>query len=177
MSSLYPTLEPVADGSYQVVDLSANCVDLSANRVDVSANRVVVNLIVSPAVSTRLPLNPTLTDIFNAITTNPVFTEQIEEFVKTLQVNHGKMSASNVPNLVLLMMDLVEHTGEFNLSTASLPVVLKMVYEFVVNKYNLVPLNERPAWEEMFLSALNLLLRVPFKKNCNSIGRLFSCCK
>jgi hypothetical protein len=145
---------------------------------------VTTPVVTTPVVTTpvvKVPVvktnsNPTLTDIFNMITTNPFFTEQIVQFINSLN-NQDKMTSTTIPKLVLLLIDLVDNTGNFNLSTASLPVLLKMIYEFIVIKYNLIESTDRLVYEEMFVCSVNLLVRIPFKKNSTSLLNRFNCCK
>jgi len=193
MATLYPILESVMEpipidvssnqlvdvSSTQFVDVSSNqLVDVSSNQlVDVSSTQVVIRLNLPPPPPVKLNLNPTLTDIFNVITTNSGFTTDIEAFIATLQVTGGKLTTANIPILLLLLTDLIDNTGNFNLSVASLPVLIKMIYEYLVNRYDLIPLTDRAACEEMFLCSMNLLLRVPVKKIKNRLVKLFSCCK
>ena len=179
MASLYPILELVMDPTS--IDTSSNQVDTSSNQVDTSSNQVNVYFNFPPPPPPPPPIklnsNPTLTDIFNVITTNPGFTRDIKGFIATLQVTDGKLTTANIPILLLLLTDLIDNTGNFNLSTTSLPVLIKMIYEYLVNSYDLIPLIDRAACDEMFLCSMNLLLRVPVKKIKNRLLKLFSCCK
>lgn len=136
------------------------------------------NNIPTPTNPTQLTVNHviTLTDIFNNITTNPAFNTEIENFLLPI-VNNRKMTTADIPQLVLFTMDVVDNMGSFNLSTATLPVLIKMIYEYLVNKYNLFTLEERPVFESMFLASVNLAMRVPFKKIEKSFFNLFRCCK
>ena len=115
------------------------------------------NNIPTPTNPTQLTVNRviTLTDIFNNITTNPAFNTEIENFLLPI-VNNSKMTTADIPQLVLFTMDVVDNMGSFNLSTATLPVLIKMIYEYLVNKYNLFTLEERPVFESMFLASVNL---------------------
>jgi hypothetical protein len=170
-----------ASSTHNLVDTSSthNLVDTSSthNLVDTNSTQLVIRLNLPPPPPVKLNSNPTLTDIFNVIITNPVFTREIEVFIKSLQVTGGKLTTANIPILLLLLTDLIDNTGNFNLSTASLPVLIKMIYEYLVNRYDLIPLTDRAVCEEMFLCSMNLLLRVPVKKIKNRLVKLFSCCK
>jgi hypothetical protein len=172
MNQLYNT------SSYHFDNTSMNHFDnTSSNHFDnTSSNQFVIKLNIPPPPPLKLKSNPTLTDIFNVITTNPVFSTEIETFITSLQLTGGKLTTANIPILLLLLTDLIDNTGNFNLSTASLPVLIKMLYEYLVNRYDLIPLTERVVCEEMFLCSMNLLLRVPLKKIKNRLVKLFSCC-
>ncbi len=157
--------------------------DSPANNIspsDSPANNIsqLSNNIPTPTNPIQLTVNHaiTLTDIFNNITTNPAFNTEIENFLLPI-VNNRKMTTADIPQLVLFTMDLIGNMGSFNLSTATLPVLIKMIYEYLVNKYNLFTIEERPAFESMFLASVNLAMRVPFKKIKKSFFNLFKCCK
>jgi hypothetical protein len=74
------------------------------------------------------------------------------------------------------MMDIIDNIGSFKLTSATLPVLIKMIYDYLVNKYNLFAVEQRPQFETMFLASLNLAMRVPFKKIKKSFLRLFKWC-
>ena len=110
----------------------------------------------------------TITDIFNSITINPIFAEEIELFILPI-LSTRQLTTSDIPQLVLVALDIVDNCGSFNLSTATLPVLIKMIYEFLVNKYNLFAVEQRPEFEAMFLTSVSLAMRVPFIKKTKSL--------
>ena len=147
----------------QIVDISLLTQPIS---VEVS--------VISPLVTATHVI--TITDIFNTITTNQIFTSKIETFILPLTTNRT-ITTSDIPALVLFTMDLIDNIGSFNLSTITLPLLLKMIYEYLVNKYNLFNISDRVVFEEIFLTSVNLAMRLPIKKVENSFVKLFKCCK
>ena len=119
--------------------------------------------------------NITIKYIYNTIITNPIFIVKIETFVKTLQ--NRELTPFDIPNLVLLIMDMIDdNTSSRYLSITTLPVLLKLIYEYIVDKYNLLPIEDKPIFESMFLASVNLAMRIPFEKKESRCLKIFKCC-
>jgi len=156
-------------------NVTTNVVNTNVVNTNVVNTNMVTTSKPTPPIKVVVHNNPTITDIFNTVVNNSTFTSEIENFIKTVQTN-GKLTTLDIPNLVLLVMDCIDGTASFKLSNATLPVLLKMIYEYIIVKYNLLPVEDRPAYEIMFLTSVNLIMRQPFQKIKKSFLSLFKCC-
>lgn len=140
--------------------------------VDVSAIVVVV-----PAQST---LDKDVEALFKVITTDSGFLTRVKESVDKI-MHDGKVDQYDIPEIVFVISDAVNSLPTFQVTKEVVPVLIKMLYNFIVDKYNLVPEDKKADFERMVDSSLRLLMMQPkIKEGLNRCFAFFSslsCCK
>ena len=138
------------------------------------SNKVTKDLVVR--IPSDLPtMNPILGQLVDQLTKNDVFLASLEVSVKNILANGNNFSLANVPELV--------HVIASTLSCVSVPKeslsdFVRLVFEFVCNKYNLVSKDKFAEFEEMLVSSVKLVLLTPtFEAMATScLPKLFSLC-
>lgn len=140
--------------------------------VDVSAI-----VVVAPAQST---LDKDVEALFKVITTDSGFLTRVKESVDKI-MHDGKVDQYDIPEIVFVISDAVNSLPTFQVTKEVVPVLIKMLYNFIVNKYNLVPEDKKADFERMVDSSLRLLMMQPnIKEGLNRCFAFFSslsCCK
>jgi len=164
---------PVVVEAPVVVDVSATPIDVSATPVDVSATPV-------PVVST---LDKDVEALFKVITTDSGFLARVKESVDRI-MHDGKVDQYDIPEIVFVISDTVNSLPTFQVTKEVVPVLIKMLYNFIVDTYKLVPEDKKVDFERMVDSSLRLLMMQPkIKEGLNRCFGFFgffssiSCCK
>jgi len=120
-------------------------------------------------------MNPILGQLVDQLTKNDVFLASVEVSVNNILSNGNSFTLANVPELV--------HVIAYNLSCVNVPKeslvdFVKLVFEFVCNKYNLVSKHKVVEFEDMLVSSVKLVLLTPNLEVVVSscLPRLFSLC-
>ena len=159
--------------------------DSSANVVvvipDVVADVVVAVPDVAPAVPAVAPVVSTLDKnieaLFKAITTDSGFLARVKISVDKI-MHDGKVDQYDIPEIVFVISDTVNSLPSFQVTSDVLPVLIKMLYNFIVDTYNLVPADKKADFERMVDSSLRLLMMQPkVKEGLNRCFSFLSCCK
>ena len=127
---------------------------------------------------TASPSKPkTIDAVFDAVTTDEKFLAAVKVSVDKI-LKDGKVDQSDVPELVFIISEAVNSLSSFHVTIDLVPVVIKMVYTFIVNKYNLVPEEKKPEFERIVDSSLRLLMLQPkVRKDLNACFAFLSCSK
>jgi hypothetical protein len=115
-------------------------------------------------------------NVFRALTTDEAFLKRVDTSVTAI-MKDGKIDQYDIPDLVFLITDVItSNTSNFNLTTDSLEALLVLLYNFIVNKYNLIPTDgNREGFKRLFESSIRLAMLQPVVdkavKNCFSFCR------
>ena len=120
-------------------------------------------------------MNIILGQLVDKLTKNDKFLSSVEAFVKNILANGNNFSLANVPELV--------HVISSSLTCVSVPKedlsdFVKLVFEFICNKYNLVSKDKVAEFEDMIVSSVKLVLLTPdlAKVASSCLPKLFSLC-
>jgi len=171
-----PAPAPVVDVSASVVGPAPVIVDVSASVVDVSAS------VVGPALVPST-LDKDVEALFKVITTDSGFLKRVKESVDRI-MHDGKVDQYDIPELVFVISATVNSLPTFQVTNEVVPVLIKMLYNFIVDTYKLVPEDKKAEFERMVDSSLRLLMLQPkVKEGLNRCFGFFaylsslSCCK
>ena len=117
--------------------------------------------------------NPLLGKIVTDLTNDPKFLSNVDESVKKILAD-GKLSLSDVPEIVLLIMNAYHTVGTIKVTKEDLGDFVKLVFEFVVKKYDLLPADKMSEYESVLISSVKLLLLTPQVKE--NFLKMFKCC-
>jgi len=163
------------------MDPSANVIvsDVSDVVVEVAPAPVVAEVVaeVAHVVST---LDKDVDALFKAITTDSGFLARVKISVDKI-MHDGKVDQYDIPEIVFVISDTVNSLPSFQLTNEMVPVLIKMLYNFIIDRYNLVPEDKKADFERMVDSSLRLLMLQPKVKEglnrCFAYLSSLSCCK
>jgi hypothetical protein len=104
--------------------------------------------------------NPILNKLVADLTNDPKFLANVDESVKKVLAD-GKLTPSDVPEIVYLIVNAYNTVGKVRVTNDDLGVFVKLVFEFVVDKYKLLPKDKMVEYESMLFSSVKLLLLTP----------------
>ena len=135
---------------------------------------VVVEAAPAPA-PTVVPLDKDVEALFKAITTDSSFLARVKISVDKI-MHDGKVDQYDIPEIVFVISETVNSLPSFQLTSEVVPVLIKMLYNFIVDKYNLVPEDKKADFERMVDSSLRLLMLQPkIKEGLNRCFAFLSC--
>lgn len=163
------------------MDSSANVVASAEIAVDVAPVEVTIVPVVAPAPAPAAPvvsaLDKDVEALFKAITTDSGFLARVKISVDKI-MHDGKVDQYDIPEIVFVISDTVNSLPSFQLTSDVLPVLIKMLYNFIVDTYNLVPADKKADFERLVDSSLRLLMMQPkVKEGINRCFSFLSCCK
>jgi hypothetical protein len=155
----------------EVAEVMPVIVDVSATVVSVVAPAPV------PVVST---LDKDVEALFKVITTDSGFLARVKISVDKI-MHDGKVDQYDIPEIVFVISETVNSLPSFQVTSEIVPVLIKMLYNFIVDTYKLVPEDKKADFERMVDSSLRLLMLQPKVKEglnrCIGFFSSLSCCK
>ena len=109
-------------------------------------------------------------NILDNITNDPIFVKQLQDSIKTIMAD-GVINQKDIPTLILMLTNIYLNVSKFSLTKEKTGELLKLIYSHSVEKYNLIPLNERLQMESLVDMCINLVLvQINFSipKSCSS---------
>jgi len=158
----------------EVAEVMPVIVDVSAVPIDVSAPAS------APAVPVVSTLDKDVEALFKVITTDSGFLARVKISVDKI-MHDGKVDQYDIPEIVFVISDTVNSLPTFQVTKEVVPVLIKMLYNFIVDTYKLVPEDKKADFERMVDSSLRLLMLQPKVKEglnrCIGFFSSLSCCK
>jgi hypothetical protein len=116
-----------------------------------------------------------LMNVFRTLTTDEAFLKRVETSVTEI-MKDGKIDQYDIPELILLISDVITQLPNANMTPDSLEALITLLYNFIVNKYNLIPTDgNTEGFKRLFESSMRLALLQPTvdkaMKNCFSFCR------
>ena len=156
----------------EVAEVMPVIVDVSAVPINVSAP--------APAVPVVSTLDKDVEALFKVITTDSGFLARVKISVDKI-MHDGKVDQYDIPEIVFVISDTVNSLPTFQVTKEVVPVLIKMLYNFIVDTYKLVPEDKKADFERMVDSSLRLLMLQPKVKEglnrCIGFFSSLSCCK
>jgi len=111
-----------------------------------------------------------LMNVFRTLTTDEAFLKRVETSVTEI-MKDGKIDQYDIPELILLISDVITQLPNANMTPDSLEALITLLYNFIVNKYNLIPTDgNTEGFKRLFESSMRLALLQPTvekaMKNC-----------
>ena len=129
------------------------------------------------AVAPASQLDKDVEALFKTITTDSGFLTRVKESVDRI-MKDGKVDQYDIPEIVFVISDTVNTLPSFQVTSEMLPVLIKMLYHFIVDTYNLVPEDKKADFERLVDSSLRLLMMQPkVKEGLNRCFAFLSCKK
>ena len=107
---------------------------------------------------------------------DPNFIKNLETSVKNI-LQDGKIDQFDIPEFIFIITDAYNSMHKIRLNYDDLPVLIKLIYNYMVDKLDLIPVEQRTDFERLVDSALKLVMIQPAVargvKLC--FGKLFKC--
>ena len=157
------------------VQVSPTVVTLDVVQETVAVAAVAAVAVPVPVVAVADPKQ--ITAAVDALTADEKFLAKVKASVDKI-LKDGKVDQSDIPELVFIISETVSTLGSHDLTVDMVPLVIKMVYKFIVDKYNLVPEEKKADFERIVDSSLRLLMFQPnVRKGLNSCFAFLTCSK
>lgn len=116
--------------------------------------------------------------VFRSLTTDDAFLARVETTVTAI-MKDGKIDQYDIPDLVLLICDVITSLPtNSNMTPDSLEALIILLYNFIVNKYNLIPSDgNSEGFKRLFESSIRLALLQPAAKQAVKKCFTFCCAK
>lgn len=116
-------------------------------------------------------LDKNLAAVFKVITTDNTFLTRVKAAVDNI-MRDGKVDQTDIPEIVFVISETVNSLDSFHLTSDLVPVLIKMLYNFIIDTYKLVPEGKKAEFERIVDSSLRLLMLQPKVKKV--LGRCFA---
>ena len=123
--------------------------------------------------NTNIKLSDTILEVFSnnyvnemvkLILDDPIFITKVENSIKSI-VKDNKVDQSDIPEFVFLIMEAYNSLPKAKLTKEEIPEFISCVYNYLVDKYNLIPEEERSKYESLIVSSIKLVLMNPQLEN------------
>lgn len=101
-----------------------------------------------------------LSGMVKLIVDDPVFIAKVESSVKNI-LKDGKVDETDIPEFIFLIIEAYNTLPKARLTKEEIPEFVSCVYNYLVEKYNLIPKDERGKYESLVASSVKLLLMTP----------------
>ena len=100
------------------------------------------------------------------IVDDSAFIDKVEKSIKNI-LDDGKVDELDIPEFIFLIMETYNSLPEAILEKEEISEFISCIFNYLVEKYNLIPLEEeqRFKYEKMLVSSIKLVLMVPKFKN------------
>ena len=116
-------------------------------------------------------LDKNLAAVFKVITTDNTFLTRVKAAVDNI-MRDGKVDQTDIPEIVFVISETVNSLDSFHVTSDLVPVLIKMLYNFIIDTYKLVPEDKKAEFERVVDSSLRLLMLQPKVKQ--ALGRCFA---
>ena len=99
-------------------------------------------------------------DMVKLILDNPIFIDKIETSVKSI-IKDNKVEQTDIPEFVFLIMEAYNSLPKAKLTKEEIPEFISCVYNYLVDKYNLISNEEKNKYETLVASSIKLVLMTP----------------
>ena len=114
-------------------------------------------------------------NVFRNLTTDEAFLKRVDTSVTEI-MKDGKIDQYDIPELVLLITDVIAQLPDSNLTMDSIEALIVLLYNFITNKYNLIPTDgNQEGFKRLFESSIRLVLLQPRVEK--AMKKCFSFCR
>jgi hypothetical protein len=163
------TVNMVSGENVQVV---AQVKEIAESKIEEGAKKVaeVVAPVATQIVSELKDEN--LSKFIKLLTDDANFVNRIEQSIKNI-LQDGKVDHDDVPELVFIIMDAYNTVAKSQVSMNEIPEFVNCVFNYIADKFNLMPKEERQRMSRLITSSVKLALMAPPINN--AVKTSFSC--
>ncbi len=120
---------------------------------------------------------PSVEEVFKILSADEKFIARVKTSLDNI-MKDGKIDQYDAPELVFLITDAYNEMSNLHLTYEDLPVLIKMLYGFIVDKFDLIPNDKRADFEKLVDVAVKLVMLQPkVEVQVNKCLGWFSCFK
>jgi hypothetical protein len=99
-------------------------------------------------------------EVFKILSVDDKFIARVKTSLDII-MKDDKIDQFDIPELVFLITDAYNETTNLHLSYEDLPILIKMLYNFIIEKFNLIPEDKRADFEKLVDVAIKLVMLQP----------------
>jgi len=120
---------------------------------------------------------PSVEEVFKVLSADEKFVARVKSSVDNV-MKDGKIDQYDAPELVFLITDAYNEMSNMHLTYEELPILIKMLYNFIVEKFNLIPEDKKADFERLVDMAIKLVMLQPkVEKQVTKCMSWFACFK
>ena len=120
---------------------------------------------------------PSVEEVFKILSADEKFIARAKTSLNNI-MKDGKIDQYDAPELVFLITDAYNEMSNLHLTYEDLPVLIKMLYGFIVDKFDLIPNDKKADFEKLVDVAVKLVMLQPkVEIQVNRCLGWFSCFK
>ena len=120
---------------------------------------------------------PSVEEVFKILSADEKFIACVKTSLNNI-MKDGKIDQYDTPELVFLITDAYNEMSNLHLTYEDLPVLIKMLYTFIIEKFNLIPEDKKADFERLVDIAIKLVMLQPrVEQQVSGCLKWFSCLK
>ncbi len=120
---------------------------------------------------------PSVEEVFKVLSADEKFIARVKLSLTNV-MKDGKIDQYDAPELVFLITDAYNEMSNLRLTYEELPVLIKMLYNFMIEKFDLIPMDKREDFSRLVDIAIKLVMIQPkVEQQVTKCMSWFSCFK
>ncbi len=120
---------------------------------------------------------PSVEEVFKVLSADEKFIARVKLSLTNV-MKDGKIDQYDAPELVFLITDAYNEMSNLRLTYEELPVLIKMLYNFIIEKFDLIPMDKREDFSRLVDVAIKLVMIQPkVEQQVTKCMSWFSCFK
>lgn len=108
---------------------------------------------------------PSVVDqVFRLLTNNSKFIDHLENCIQDI-IKNDNFIMFDIPEIIFIIVDAYNIMSEIKLDSNNLPLLIKLLFNYIVDKFELIPENKKAAFDRLVDSAIKLIMLQPIVKN------------
>lgn len=120
---------------------------------------------------------PSVEEVFKILSADEKFIASVKTSLNNI-MKDGKIDQYDTPELVFLITDAYNEMSNLHLAYEDLPILIKMLYNFIIEKFNLIPEDKKADFERLVDVAIKLVMLQPkVEQQVSGCLKWFGCLK
>lgn len=112
-------------------------------------------------------------EVFKILSVDPKFIERVKISLDNI-MRDGKVDQFDAPEIIFLITDAYIQIATLHLSVTELPILIKMLYTFIVEKFDIIPVDKREDFNTLVDVSIKLVMLQP-NFNANDDKKINKC--
>ena len=105
-------------------------------------------------------MNVKVENICKILINDTEFLKRVENSLQNI-LSDGKVDLYDAPEIIFIIIDTYNSLYKFKLDSDDLPIIIKFVYNYIIENFNLIPSEKRLDFERLVDSGIKLLMIQP----------------
>ena len=120
---------------------------------------------------------PNIKKALELLTKDTLFIRKLEDSIKNI-IEDDKIDQNDIPEIIYVITNAYNSFGNIKVNYQDLPVLIKLIYDHIIEKFDLIPVNKRNKFSKLVDSAIKLVMLQPVVANgIKSCLNKLSCCR